>query len=188
MPPPFPVKLVPHDPRWIGKAAEESRALATMISSCLRVIHHIGSTAIPNIRAKPIVDLMPVVTNLAALEALRGEIEALGYEWWGELGLPGRRYCSKIDPETGLRLVQLHCYAEGAPDIARHLAFGDFLLEHPAIAQDYDREKVRCQSLHPRDSHAYSDCKNGWIKRIEAEAMARYHRDGQWLRPTCGVR
>jgi GrpB-like predicted nucleotidyltransferase (UPF0157 family) len=117
---------------------------------------------------------MPVVTNLAELDSRRREIEALGYEWWGELGLAGRRYCSKSDPETGRRLVQLHCYAEGSSEITRHLAFRDYLREHPDVARVYDREKARCQTLHPNDSHAYGDCKDGWIKKVEAEALAHY--------------
>jgi GrpB-like predicted nucleotidyltransferase (UPF0157 family) len=174
MPPPFKVELLPHDPRWASNAADESRALAAAIGSGLLNVHHVGSTAIPGIHAKPVLDLMPVVTNLAELDSRRREIEALGYEWWGELGLAGRRYCSKSDPETGRRLVQLHCYAEGSSEITRHLAFRDYLREHPDVARVYDREKARCQTLHPSDSHAYGDCKDGWIKKVEAEALAHY--------------
>jgi len=174
MPPPFRVELLPHDPRWARNAGDEGRALAAAIGSCLLKVHHIGSTAIPGIHSKPVLDLMPVITNLAALDNCRHEIEALGYEWWGELGLSGRRYCTKSDPETGRRLVQLHCYSEGSLEITRHLAFRDYLKEQPDVARAYDREKVRCQALHPNDSHAYGDCKEGWIKKIEADALAHY--------------
>lgn len=117
---------------------------------------------------------MPAVASLAALDGHRADIETLGYEWWGELGLPGRRYCTKSDPVTGRRLIQLHCYADGSPEIARHLAFRDYLRERPDIASAYDREKMRCQRLHPRDSHAYGDCKAQWIGNVEAEAVARF--------------
>lgn len=86
-------------------------------------VHHIGSTAIPGIHAKPILDLMPVVRDLAQLDSRQCNIEALGYDYWGELGLPGRRYCTKTDPTTGQRLVQLHCYEERSTEIVRHLVF-----------------------------------------------------------------
>jgi GrpB-like predicted nucleotidyltransferase (UPF0157 family) len=69
--------------------------------------------------------------------------------------------------------MQLHCYAEGSPEIARHLACRDYLRENHSIAAAYDQEKSRCQSLHPDDSHAYGDCKEALIKKVEAEALAR---------------
>lgn len=171
MPPPIRVELLPHDPAWATFARAEASSLRVALGDALLAVHHIGSTAIPGIHAKPIIDLMPVVRELPALDALRGALEEQGYQWWGELGLPGRRYCSKDDPLTGKRLVQLHAYAEGTDDIVRHLAFREFLRQHPDIAAEYDREKLRCQRLHPEDSHAYGDCKGEWIRNIEARAL-----------------
>jgi len=173
---PIPVELLPHDPEWALRAAEESRALAAAIGPALLAVHHVGSTAIAGIRAKPILDLMPVVSSLAALETRRGEIEALGYEWWGERGLPGRRYCTQTDPATGRRQVQLHCYEAGSSEVVRHLAFRDYLRERPELAAEYDREKERCRQLHPEDSHAYSDCKGPWIRRVERQALEHFQR------------
>jgi len=181
MPPPFRVELLPHDPSWTRNAEAESRALAAAVGPCLLQVHHIGSTAIPGIRAKPVLDLMPVVARLAELDGRRPEIEALGYEWWGELGLPGRRYCTKSDRRSGKRLIQLHCYAEGSLEITRHLAFRDYLRARPDVARAYDQMKVRCQSLHPNDSHAYGDCKDGWIERTEVHALAYYYESNRGL-------
>ena len=79
----------------------------------------------------------------------------LGYDWWGELSLPGRRYCTKTDPVTNRRLIQLHFYAEGSLVITWHLAFRDYLRENPSIAAACGQEKSRCQGLHPEDSHAW---------------------------------
>jgi GrpB-like predicted nucleotidyltransferase (UPF0157 family) len=174
VPPPIPVELLPYDPRWPERVGIESAALSDVLGPTLLSVHHIGSTAIPGISAKPILDLIPVVTRLVALDSHRNAIEALGYAWWGEFGLPGRRYCTKDDPVSGRRLVQLHCYESGSPEIERHLAFRDYLRERTDIAHAYDQEKARCQRLHPSDSHAYSDCKDAWIKTYEAEALAYY--------------
>ena len=171
MPPPLKVELVPHDPRWASYAASEYELLAAALGPTLLAVHHVGSTSIPGILAKPILDLVPVVTTLSALEECRGSVEALGYEWWGELGLPGRRYCTKRDPVTGRRLIQLHCYALGSSEIERHLAFRDYLRHHPDIAGAYEREKVRCRALHAEDSHAYGACKSKWIGAAESEAL-----------------
>jgi len=83
------------------------------------------------------------------------QLESLGYGWWGEYGLPGRRYCTLDDPQTGRRRVQLHGYLNGSAEITRHLAFRDYLRARPDVAQAYDAEKERCRKLHPFDSHAY---------------------------------
>jgi GrpB-like predicted nucleotidyltransferase (UPF0157 family) len=166
------VELLPHDPAWAQRAQVEAGVLRSVLGDVLLTVHHIGSTAISGIRAKPVIDLMPVVHDLAALEALRGELEALGYEWCGEFGLPGRRYCRKDDPLSGKRLVQLHVYADGDHEILRHLAFRDFLRRQPSLAADYEAEKLRCQQLHSQDVRAYTACKADWIRGVEARAIS----------------
>ena len=76
------------------------------------------------------------------------------------------------DPATGRRLVQLHFYAAGAPDIGRHVAFRDHPNARPDVARACEAEKQRCRGIHSGDSHAYSDCKSAWIRRFEREALA----------------
>jgi GrpB-like predicted nucleotidyltransferase (UPF0157 family) len=173
MPAPIRVELCPHDPAWAEAAQREAARLQGAAGPAIIVVHHIGSTAIPSIRAKPIRDLMPVVTSLADFDAVRPAIEALGYAWWGEYGIPGRRYCNLNDPITGERKIHLHCFEEASPQVARHLAFRDYLRSRPNLARAYDAEKARCRDRHPLDSHAYTDCKSAWIRRIEAEALAK---------------
>lgn len=165
------VELMPHDPVWVPRALAEAASLRGVLGDVLLVVHHIGSTAISGIHAKPVIDLMPVVRTLPALEVFREGLQALGYEWCGEFGLTGRRYCRKDDPVTGKRVFQLHAYAEGDNGVLRHLAFRDYLRKYPAVATDYDIVKTRCQRQHPEDSHAYSACKADWIGDIEARAL-----------------
>ena len=167
----IPVELVPHSPRWAEMAREESARLHEALGDVLVTVHHIGSTSIPGIKAKPIVDLIPVATSLPALDARTANVEALGYEWLGEFGLPGRRYCRKTDPVTGKRAFQLHCYAKGWPEIDRHLAFADYLRAHPDIAKEYEAEKIRAAALHPDNTLDYNAAKNDWIKHTESDAL-----------------
>lgn len=132
-----------------------------------------GSTAVPGLAAKPIVDLMPVVTDISLIDDSETVFERLGFRAWGELGISGRRYFTR-ETASGTRVTQLHCFALGSPHIERHLAFRDYLRAHPPIAFAYQSEKRRCSDLHPRDSHAYSDCKADWIMRVESEALQWY--------------
>ena len=166
------VELVPHRPEWADMAMAESARLKDALADVLLTVHHVGSTAIPGILAKSIVDLIPVVTDLPGLDMREDAIRGLGYKWYGEFGLAGRRYCTFNDPETGKRKFQLHCYASGAEGLPRHLAFRDYLLTHPLVANEYEAEKVRAAALHPDDVMAYNGAKNEWIKRTERDALA----------------
>jgi GrpB-like predicted nucleotidyltransferase (UPF0157 family) len=164
------VELVEHSPEWTKTAEARAAALRPAIGDNLVAIHHIGSTAIPGIKAKPVIDLLPLVKDLAALDARQKHVEALGYESRGEFGLPGRRYFCMSS--NGTRLVNVHCYEEGNPGIARHLAFRDYLRAHPMVAKEYEMEKIRAAALHPDDVLSYNDAKNDWIKETERKAMA----------------
>src|SRR5262245_20316972 len=105
------VELVPHDPTWAAQAAAESERLSEAIGDTLIRIEHVGSTSIPGIVAKPTIDLMPIVRNLADLDACQPHVEALGYVWRGDFGIPGRRYC--IREQQGRRLFHVHCHQTG---------------------------------------------------------------------------
>ena len=163
MPSPIKVELSPPLPSWAEVAQEETLRLTDALESSIVVVHHIGSTAIPGIHAKPIVDLMPVVRSVTTLDGQESAIVRLGYRCWGEYGIPGRRYCTLDDPATGKRRFQLHCYEPESVEVEKHLAFRDYLRANPLKAKEYDEEKHRCRELHPDDSHAYTDAKAGWI-------------------------
>lgn len=171
-PEPFAVELQPHSARWAAMAAEESQRLKAALGDLLIVVHHIGSTAIPPIMAKPVVDLIPIVSDISRLDAQEATVRALGYKWFGEFGLPGRRYCYLKDARSGQRLFQLHCYQDGSPEVPRHLAFRDYLRAHPALAREYEAEKIRAATARSDDVNAYNDEKNDWIKRVEKDALA----------------
>lgn len=148
------------------------RAFADAAGATVLEVHHIGSTAVQGLRAKPILDLLPVVTSLAELDAVQSALRAAGYAWRGEQGMPGRRYLTFSDTDTGERRAHLHCYAVGSSEITRHVAFRDLLRARPDVAEAYVRLKDRCRDAHPLDSAAYTDCKKSWIADVEARAAA----------------
>ena len=168
----IPVELVAHRAEWAQMAAAESARLKATLGDNLIAVHHVGSTAIPNIMAKPIVDLMPYVRDLAALDAQADAVRGLGYKWHGEFGLEGRRFCTWADPKTGHRIYQLHFFRPDNINAIRMLAFRDYLRSHPFVAKAYEMEKLRAAAAQPDDTTAYNAEKNDWIKRVEQDAMA----------------
>ena len=171
---PFPVILTAYDPAW-PKLAAEYAATFKVLGATLVAVHHIGSTAVPGLAAKPIIDLMPLVTDLDALDRQSWQIEALGYAWHGEHGITGRRYCTLSD-DSGARLAQLHFFVVNSPQAKRHSAFRDYLRAHPGQAGAYAAEKRRARDLHPGNSHAYTDEKAAWIQDVEAKALLWFDR------------
>ena len=169
----FPVELVPHRPEWAGMALAEAGRLRQAIGPGIVVeIHHIGSTSIPGIHAKPTIDLMPLVTSLAELDRRRQALCALGYEWRGEFGIPGRRFLTMMSGRK--RLFNVHCFESALPDVDRHLAFRDYMRAHPDRARAYEAEKFRARDAQPDDTLAYSQEKGPWIVAAEREALEWY--------------
>jgi GrpB-like predicted nucleotidyltransferase (UPF0157 family) len=164
------VIIVPYDRSWVERAADETSQLAEALSSNLARIEHFGSTSVPGLAAKPIIDLMPLVVSLDDLDCNSAAIEMLGFAWHGEFGIKGRRFCTKTGP-NGVRLVNLHCFQVDSSEVERHLAFRDYLRAHPAVAREYEIEKHRAAALHPNDSRAYNDEKWAWVERVEADAL-----------------
>ena len=167
-----PVVIAAYDPDWPRMAAERADQLR-VLGPVLLTVHHIGSTSVPGLAAKPVIDLIPVVTTLPELDREQPKVETLGYLWRGELGIAGRRYCS-LDDENGSRRVQLHFFAADSPEIERHVAFRDYLRTHPESARAYEIEKRRASELHPNDTLAYTDEKDAWIRVTEKRALAWY--------------
>jgi GrpB-like predicted nucleotidyltransferase (UPF0157 family) len=166
---PKPVVLADYDPAWPELARAYARDLA-FLDDVVLAVHHFGSTAVPGLIAKPIIDLIVMVESLEALEARRADVEANGYGWHGEYGIKGRRFLTR-DGANGERLVNIHMFQADSMEVMRHIAFRDYLCAHPQAAHAYAREKRRAQALHPGDSHKYADEKDAWIRIEELKAL-----------------
>jgi GrpB-like predicted nucleotidyltransferase (UPF0157 family) len=165
----IPVSLVDHDPGWAGVAAAHAAKLS-VLGDLVLAIHHIGSTSVPGLVAKPIIDLLPVVSSIAALDEQLWKVEALGYRLYGEYGLPGRRFCALHGENT--RLVHLHFFEQGSDQIFHNLAFRDYIRSHPEAAAAYVAEKQRARALHPDNSHGYTAEKGAFVQDMSKRAHA----------------
>lgn len=163
------VEVVPHDPRWKDAFEVESNRVADALGNTVVGIHHIGSTSIPGIYAKPIIDLLVEVNNITQVAARKSHMESLGYEVMGEFGIPGRQYFRK-DNRDGIRTHHIHTFAMGSAQIERHLLFRDYMIAHPDEAQAYSDLKRMLAKQYPTNIESYMDGKDGFIKAIDQKA------------------
>lgn len=156
---------------WARAFAAESAARASVLDGQSFELHHIGSTAIRGIWAKPIIDMLLVIPSLAELDASAGRLVLAGYEAKGEFGIPGRRYFRKSSADR-IRTHHLHAFAAGSPHVTRHLAFRDYMNEHPAAARAYSALKRELAAAHSEEMDACIAGKNGFVRSHEAQALA----------------
>jgi GrpB-like predicted nucleotidyltransferase (UPF0157 family) len=163
------VEVVPHDPLWREAFEAEAKHVAAALGENVVDVHHIGSTAIPDIYAKPIVDLLVEVRDIAEVDGRGSAMESLGYEVMGEYGIPGRRYFRK-DNREGVRTRHVHAFEAGSAEVERHLAFRDYMRAHAGEAQRYSELKRKLAEEHPRSIDGYMDGKDGFIKEMDRRA------------------
>ncbi len=166
-------RLVPHDPAWAGQAEVIINRMEDLFGACLVRAHHIGSTAVPGILAKPIIDILGEGIGLHEADACRDKVETAGYVWKGAHGITDRRYIHSQARDT-----HWHLFEAGSPEILRHLAFRDYLRTHPDRARDYEAVKVTAMARHHEDRGQYTDIKSPVLQAIEAEALV-WHRLGR---------
>lgn len=167
------IALTDYDPAWPGKYEQEARQIASIFGDQMISIHHIGSTAIPDIRAKPIIDIMVVVRELEKVEQFNPPMIGLGYTPRGELGIPGRRYFRKDTQEV--RSHHVHVYQLGHKAIQTQLNFRDYLRAHPAKALAYSQLKSELARKFRTDPERYTDSKTEFI--LEINRLAAIWRD-----------
>lgn len=163
------IELIPHTSEWEALFKAEADNLSRVFGEELLEIHHIGSTSIPGIVAKPVIDILPVVKDIHAVDHLTPSFEALGYEARGEFGMPGRRFF--IKKHDGKRLFNVHIFEKDHPDIERHLRFRDYLRAHPEDATAYPELKKGLVSQFPDDIEQYSWGKEDFVKAVELKAF-----------------
>lgn len=166
------VTLVPYDPTWPRQFAQEREALLGLLGSSVTAIHHIGSTSVPRLTAKPIIDLLAEADSLAALEPYRQALAQLGYIWKGEHGIAGRRYFQK---GGNARTHHLHVYACGDPEIARHLRFRDLLRTNPEAARRYQDAKLLALTASQGHPEAYQSHKSAVILALLGSIAESMH-------------
>ena len=162
------IDVVPYDPRWPSLFREEAKQLEMIFGGEIVAIHHVGSTAIPNISAKPIVDVLVEVRCIERIDEFEQEMTERGYLPKGEFGIVGRRFFIKGNEEQ--RTHHVHIFEAGDPKTERYLAFRDYIIAHPDEAEAYSRLKQDLAVRFPHDIESYMAGKDDFIEEIERKA------------------
>lgn len=163
------IEVVPHNPNWAAMFQAEADQLASIFGSEAVAIEHIGSSAIPGIKAKPIIDILVAVKNIAEVDNFNGQMIGLGYEPRGEYGIPGRRYFS-TDRAAADRPRHVHAFQSDNPEVARHIDFRDYMRAHPDDAHAYSRLKENLAEKYPNDRESYTNGKSDFIREMDRKA------------------
>ncbi len=167
-----------YDPAWPLKYETEKEKIEAILEHNCIALYHIGSTSVPGLAAKPIIDIMAAVRSLEQADAAAERFSRIGYEYLGEFGIPGRRYLRKGGDE---RTHQIHIFqADDRKNIERHLAFRDYLRTHEEECREYAALKKELARRFPYDIDGYCDGKEEFVRAMEKQALSQY--DPSWDR------
>jgi GrpB-like predicted nucleotidyltransferase (UPF0157 family) len=169
-----PYAIHPYDPDWPNRFASEARRIEVALDPIAMRLEHVGSTAVPGLAAKPVIDIQVSVRSMSPREAYRRPLEELGYQWGIDPWTDEHEFFS-LD-EDGERRFHIHVCPEGSNWERRHVTFREWLREHPDDAASYERLKRQLAEMHPRDTYSYADAKTSFIREIEAKAAAAVSR------------
>lgn len=156
------VQLVPYSAEWPRLFQEEKARLQAALGREALDIQHVGSTSIPGMVAKPIIDIAIAVASFKEAMVCVAPIEGLGYEYHGENGIPRRHFFVKGNPRT----YHLHMLEQGSPEWENHLLFRDHLIRHPDCAAEYAALKTDLARRFENDRKTYTDEKAPFILRV----------------------
>jgi len=169
------IEIAPYDPAWADAFQAEAGSLSAVFGRDLAEIEHIGSTAVPGMMAKAVIDILIVVEDLERVPQRIEAMQVLGYEHRGEAGIPGRQFFRK--DTGGIRSHHVHIFPEGHPSIAAHINFRDYLRAHPEHAQAYAQLKLELAARFRTSPTEYTEAKTDFIEQINR--LAAVWRAGQ---------
>lgn len=175
------VAIVASDPSWPEAFRQERASLLSCLpNDLIRRVEHFGSTAVPGLAAKPIVDVLVEVTDLETTKTVIAPIlEQRGYEYFwrpthGDDVPPFYAWFIKRDARSGARTHHIHMVEREFTEHWDRLLFRDYLIEHPEVAREYEALKIRLASESSRDRVAYTRGKTDFIVRVTEQAKRLY--------------
>jgi GrpB-like predicted nucleotidyltransferase (UPF0157 family) len=158
-----------YDPQWPALFEAERLRIQEKLGHFVREIHHVGSTAVPGMKAKPEIDLLIVVNSISDIDAINSGMAELGYDVRGECGIEGRHYYSKNTQSA--RTHKAHVCELSHSNVARQIAFRDYMRDHPKDAQEYAVLKMRLAKSNSKGMAEYLEGKQNYVEGIIHTAL-----------------
>ncbi len=173
------VRLVTHQPEWAALAADACRRIRAVCGGCIVDVQHVGSTSVPGLIAKPILDLAAAVNGPEVMPELIGRLTAAGFIYRGDGGDEGGHLFVR-EPEPDVRTIHLHVVSSDDIQWAQYLVFRDLLRQDAALRERYAALKQELRATFADDRKAYTDGKHDFIRGILQMDQARSaHGDAQ---------
>jgi GrpB-like predicted nucleotidyltransferase (UPF0157 family) len=168
------IQVVPYNPQWATDFLDLSRALKIKLWREILAVEHFGSTAVPGLAAKPILDIMLIIPNTtAAFQRTRSALDKIGYYHQGDLGISGREAFRNRDRNAPYDMTArewpthyLYVCKNHAPVLIDFLAFRDYLRQHPHDAAEYGRIKIQAAEKYAHDIDGYMAFKKDFVETI----------------------
>ena len=157
------IVVLPYDEAWKKDFEEIKAELMAVLDGLVLSVEHVGSTSVPGLAAKPIIDIDVVIEDTDCFEKVKTALETIGYQHEGDLGIPGRE-AFKYDGKEHLRKHHLYVCAKDSDELKRHLSFRDYLRTHPEAVKEYGRIKEEGARLYPNDIDSYIEYKAPFIQ------------------------
>ncbi|QKS70386.1 GrpB family protein [Paenalkalicoccus suaedae] len=167
------VIVTPYNKQWTEEFSKEAKALHQALGQNVTHIHHIGSTSVDGLSAKPIIDFLIEVKDVEEVDRYNTAMSELNYIARGENGIPNRRFFMKGEMD---RTHHVHVFEEGSEHVERHLAFRDYLREFHEVKRAYGTLKEQLAALYPDDIEAYINGKASFVIATEKQALEWYRR------------
>ena len=162
-----PIVVVDYDPEWMRMYEEERTRIVVLIGDYLEEIHHVGSTSIPGLAAKPVIDILAIVPEISVVEQCVKPLERLDYAYFGENGIPDRHYFRKpSDIRFHQHTHHIHMMERRHEQAHKMLTFRDYLRKHPEAVKEYQDLKKELATKYSGDRAVYTDAKEPFVQSI----------------------
>lgn len=157
-------EVVEYDPQWLEQFQNEKKILSNIFGDALLSVEHIGSTSVPGLSAKPILDILVTVNTLKILSVFRSALMLAGYKTLGSYVMPNSELFVK--EECGVRKINLHVFPNSHPHVKEMLLIRDYFRSHPQAVKEYAELKRLLVAKYPNDYSSYRREKDLWMKNF----------------------